>query len=127
MNNLLGDNYKYEIINETIFNNKFLQCKSDGSKYKKYLLICYKDKDEIKYIDIPDEKYLNKFNNIIKIYNVEEIISSCIHFDSEYDKLKYFHIDDIYFKQYLMEEDNLKQFKIVNDYEKLKKYFSNDI
>jgi hypothetical protein len=120
---LFDNNYKYEIISETTFNNKYLSCKSDGSKYKKYILIFYKKDNEIKYIDIPDDSYLNRFDNIIKIYNVEEIISSCINFDSEYDKLNYFHINDIYFTKYLIDEDMIEILKLGNDYEKIKEYF----
>lgn len=123
-NFILDSNYKYEIINETVFNNKYLMCKTDGSKYKKYLLVCYKDNNEIKYIEIPNEDYLSKFNNIIKIYELEEIISSCINFDSYYNKANYFHVDDIYFIKYLMDEDNYKQFKSGNDYEKIKDFFN---
>ena len=117
INYIFDKNYKYKIINETVFNNKYLSCNSDGSKYKKYLLVCYKEDNAIKYEEIPDKSYLDRFNNIIKIYNVEEIISSCINFDSMYDKLNYFHIDDFYFIKYLMDEDNFKMFGSKNDYE----------
>ncbi len=117
INYIFDKNYKYKIINETVFNNKYLLCNSDGSKYKKYLLVCYKEDNAIKYEEIPDKSYLDGFNNIIKIYNVEEIISSCINFDSMYDKLNYFHIDDFYFIKYLMDEDNFKMFGSKNDYE----------
>jgi len=49
--------YINEVIKyfEKVFNDKYLQCKSDGSKYKKYLLVLYKDDKEIKYIDVPNE------------------------------------------------------------------------
>ncbi len=122
---ILDSYYKYEIINEKVFNDKYLQCKSDGSKYKKYLLACYKDDNEIKYIDVPNESYLYKFNDIIKTYNVEEMISSCTNFDGYYDKLNYFHVDDIYFTKYIMNDYNYKQFKSGNDYEKIKDFFEN--
>ena len=121
--NLLDNNYKYEIINKIVFDNKCLQCKTDGSKYKKYLLVSYKEDNKINYIDIPNEEYLNKINNVIKVYNVEEIISSCIYFDDYYNKANYFHIDDVYFIKYLMDEDNYNEFKKGNDYEKVKEYF----
>ena len=93
INDIIDNNYKYKIISDTEFSNKYLMCNSDGSKYKKYILVCYKEDDIIKYEDIPDESYLDRFTNIIKKYNVEEIISTCIHFDSMYDELYYFHID----------------------------------
>ena len=121
--NLLDDNYKYEIVNDIVFNNKYLLCKTDGSKYKKYLLVCYKEDNEVKYIDIPDESYLNRIKNVIKTYNVEEIISTCINFDSYYEEAIYYHIDDIYFIKYLMDDDDFEQFKSGNDYEEVKKYF----
>ena len=117
INGIVDNNYKYKIINETEFNNKYLMCNSDGSKYKKYILVCYKEYDNIKYVDIPDEGYLNRFTNIIKTYSVEEIISTCIYFDNMYDELYYFHIDDFYFIKYLMDEEFFKMFESNNDYE----------
>jgi len=117
INEIVDNNYKYKIINETEFNNKYLMCNSDGSKYKKYILVCYKEYDNIKYVDIPDEGYLNRFTNIIKTYSVEEIISPCSNFDSMYNELTYFHIDDFYFIKYLMNEDFSKMFGSNNDYE----------
>lgn len=122
--NILDNKYKYEIVNKVVFDNKYLFCKTDGSKYKKYLLVSYKEDNEIKFIDIPNENYLNKINNIIKVYNVEEIISSCIHFDGMYDEANYYHVDDIYFIKYLMDEDIYKQFKKRDDYEKIKEFFN---
>ena len=92
-------------------------CNSDGSIYKKYLLVCYKENDIIKYENIPDESYLDRFTNIIKTYNVEEIISTCIHFDSMYDELYYFRIDDFYFIKYLMNEECFEMIEENNDYE----------
>ena len=117
INDIIDNNYKYKIISDTEFSNKYLMCNSDGSKYKKYILVCYKEDDIIKYEDIPDESYLDKFTNIIKKYNVEEIISTCIHFDSMYDELYYFHMDNFYFIKYLMDEEFFKMFESNNDYE----------
>ena len=62
---IYDNNYKYSFIDKDDFDNKCLECKIDGSKYKKYILVSYKDNNEIKYIDIPNESYLYKFNNII--------------------------------------------------------------
>ena len=117
INGIVDNHYKYKIINETEFNNKYLMCNSDGSKYKKYILVCYKEDDIIKYEDIPDEGYLDRFTNIIKTYSVEEIISTCIYFDNMYDELYYFHIDDFYFIKYLMDEEFFEMFESNNDYE----------
>ena len=117
ISNIVDSNYKYKIINEMVFNNKYLLCNSDGSKYKKYLLVCYKKDNIIKYEDIPNESYLDRFTNIIKTYNVEEIISTCIQFDSIYKELNYFHVDDLYFIKYLMDEENYKKFESNDDYE----------
>lgn len=119
---LYDKTYKYTIINETIFNNKYLECKNDGSKYKNYIIVCYKDGNDIKYIDIPNENYLNKINNIIKTYNVEEIVSTCIYFDNMYDELYYFHIDDIYFTKYLMDDEYTEHFKLSDDSEHIRNY-----
>ena len=117
INVIIDNNYKYKIISDTEFSNKYLMCNSDGSKYKKYILVCYKEDDIIKYEDIPDESYLDRFTNIIKKYNVEEIISTCIHFDSMYNELYYFHMDNFYFIKYLMDEEFFKMFESNNDYE----------
>ena len=117
LNKIVDNNYKYKIINETVFNNKYLLCNTDGSKYKKYLLVYYKEDDVIKYDDIPNESYLDRFTNIIKTYKVEEIISTCINFDSMYNELNYFHVDNIYFIKYLMDEEYYKMFQSNNDYE----------
>ena len=84
INDIVDNKYKYKLIDEEEFNNKYLMCNSDGSKYKKYLLVCFKEDDIIKYMDIPDESYLDRFSNIIKTYNVEEIISTCTYFDNIY-------------------------------------------
>ena len=117
INDIVDNKYKYKLIDEEEFNNKYLMCNSDGSKYKKYLLVCFKEDDIIKYMDIPDESYLDRFSNIIKTYNVEEIISTCTYFDNMYDELYFFHIDDLYFIKYLMDEELFKMFNSNNDYE----------
>lgn len=117
INDIIDNNYKYKIISDTEFSNKYLMCNSDGSKYKKYILVCYKEDDIIKYDDIPDESYLDRFTNIIKKYNVEEIISTCIHSDSMYDELYYFHMDNFYFIKYLIDEELFEMFESNNDYE----------
>ena len=116
---IYDEKYRYTIINKINFDDKCLQCKKDGSKYKKYILVFYKENNLIKYIDIPDESYLSKFNNIIKTYNVEEIISTCINFDSAYEKLSYFHINELYFMKYIMNDENINFFKLNDDKDKI--------
>ena len=117
---IYDNNYKYSFIDKTDFDNKCLECKTDGSKYKKYILVSYKDNNEIKYIDIPNESYLYKFNNIINNIEVEEIISTCIHFDAMYDELYYFHINDLYFIKYKMSDEDMKFFRLKDDYNEIK-------
>ena len=114
---MIDNSYKYKIIDETEFNNKYSVCNSDGSKYKKYILVCYKENDNIKYVDIPDESYLDRLKDIIKTYSVEEIVSTCTSFDSMYNEAYYFHVDDFYFIKYLMDEELFKTLESNNDYE----------
>ena len=62
------EKFKYALIDKTIFDNKYLDSQFDGSKYKKYILVYYKDNKEIKCAEIPNRSYLHKFKNIINIY-----------------------------------------------------------
>ena len=55
------EKFKYAFINKAIFDNKYLESQFDGSKYKKYILVYYKDNKEIKYTTIPNQSYLHKF------------------------------------------------------------------
>lgn len=83
------DEYNYKLISKEEFDKKYLLCKEDGSIYKNYV---YKDK-----------------------YNIEKIISSCTHFDSDFDELYYYNIDGIItFIKYKTSVDML------NDNEKVK-------
>ena len=127
INNIVDDNYNYRIIEETTFNNKYLLCNSDGSKYKRYLLMCYKEENNIKYDEVLDESYLDRFANIIKIYKVEEIISTCVNFDNMYNKLKYFHVDNLYFIKFLMNEEFYNMFESNDDYKKIKEHFTSKL
>lgn len=88
------DNFYYDIISDDTFDTKYLSYKQDGSKYKKYILIYYKDGDEIKSEELPSKEYIEKFNNVLSFYEVEEIISSCIHFDNEFEYKRYYKIKD---------------------------------
>lgn len=95
------ESYNYNFISKEAFDNKYLLAKKDGSKYKKYLIIYYKEADLIKCEEIPNREYSSKFNNILSIHEVEEIISSCQNFDGYYSYMRYYKIDnDLYFTKY---------------------------
>ena len=120
-----NDNYDYKLISDNEFNTKYLLSRDDGSKYKKYIFIFYKDGDEIKSEELPNKEYLERYNNIIATYEVEEIISSCIHFDSGFDYKKYYKIKDMFsFIKYKCDEDLL--FLVgKNDNDKIKELLKN--
>ena len=122
---IYDENYNYKLISENYFNEKFLLSKNDGSKYKKYILIYYKDNDDIKSEELPDESYLDKFNNILSKYEVEEIISSCTQFDSGFVKKIYYKIKDKFcFIKYILDED-LDYLIPNNNNEEVKELLSN--
>ena len=109
------EKFKYAFINKEIFDSKYLEIQFDGSKYKKYILVYYKDNKEIKYTTIPNQSYLHKFKNVINTYDVEEIISTCINFDNMYESLQYFHIKDTYFIKYQADDEIIKLLNISDD------------
>ena len=119
------EKFNYSYISKTVFDNKYLRCKSDGSKYKKYILVFYKDNNEIKSMEIPDKSYLNKFKNVINTYDVEEIISTCTNFDDMYDKLQYFHIKNLYFIKYQTNSEVVKLLNISDDSKEIKEFIDN--
>lgn len=119
------ENFKYSFIDKMDFDSKVLDCKNDGSKYNKYLLIFYYDNNDMKNIEVPNDTYLDKFYNIVNTYDVEEIISSCINFDSMYDYLHYYHINDFYFIKYKISDDIIKNLKLEDDSAKIKKLLDN--
>ena len=41
INDIIDNNYKYKIISDTEFSNKYLMCNSDGSKYNHIVKILY--------------------------------------------------------------------------------------
>ena len=95
------ENYHYDLIDDYTFNEKYLFMKNDGSKYDKYLLVYYKDNDEIKSMELMDTSMLKKIENVLFYYEVEKITSSCIDYDSGYDFKEYYNIDDkIFFTKY---------------------------
>lgn len=115
---LLDNEYYYSFISKFRFDSKVLECDNDGSRYRKFLVVKYEDKTKI--IRLPDMKILNTINNIIKFWDVEEIVSTCIYFDSEFKELKYYHFDDLYFIKYKL-DDNIKNCKLVDDTETIYK------
>ena len=86
------ENYNYKIISSNDFDNKYLLCKNDGSKYKKYILVFYEENNVIKSEELPNGDYMDRYSNIVSNYEVEEIISSCIEFDSAFKYKKYYKI-----------------------------------
>ena len=115
-------NYKYSIIDEYIFNEKFLQYKIDGSKYKRYFLVFDSNGNSS---EIPNRDYLQKLDNIGKVYDIEEITSSCTNFDSMYDKLYYYHVNDKYFIKYIVEVEKEELISLNDDSEQIRLLFEN--
>ena len=111
--------YDYKIISEFEFNEKYLLSKNDGSKYSEYIMVCYDDNGKITIEKIYNKDSLKMFNNIISFYGVQEIISSCDNFDSEFIYKKYYKINDIYFIKYKLNDS----FKMNNDNDKIQKIF----
>lgn len=96
------EKYDYRFIDSYAFDIKYLTCKKDGNMYKKYILVVYKDNDKLLVEEIPDDTYLDRFQNIISTYNVEEIISSCDIFDYIYKYKRYYRIENVgIFTKYL--------------------------
>lgn len=119
------EKFNYSYISKYEFDKKYLQSKQDGSKYKKYILVYYEESNKIKSMKIYNELDLSKLKNIIKKYQVEEIISSCINFDSMYENLTYIHINDFYFIKYQVSDEIGKLQNISNDNEEIKKILQN--
>ena len=50
-----------------------------------------------------------RLENVIKIYDAEKIVSNCKGSDARYENLTYYHIDDLYFIEFLndaLDNDN---------------------
>ena len=120
---LYDDKYNYKIIDDYVFDEKYLTAKKDGSKNKKCILIYYKENNEIKCEKLPDETYLKNYNDIISTYELEEIASSCRGSDAGYTYKKYYKIKDkICFVKY--ELPKTREFIVgKNDNEKMKEFF----
>ena len=115
-------NYKYSIIDEYIFNEKFLQYKTDGSKYRRYFLVFDKNGNSSEF---PSKNYLQKLDNIVRVYDIEEISSTCVNFDSMYDKLYYYHVNDKYFIKYIVEVEKEELISLNDDSEQIRLLFEN--
>ena len=102
---IFKEEYNYRLISKETFDSKMLEVKTFNDLYRKYKIVKYKKNDKICFAEIIFEELLDKIENIIKIYDSEKIISSCIGFDGRYDNLTYYHIDDLYFIEF--ENDDL--------------------
>lgn len=102
---IFKEEYNYRLISKETFDSKMLEVKTFNDLYRKYKIVKYKKNDKICFAEIIFEELLDKIENIIKIYDAEKIISSCIGFDGRYDNLTYYHIDDLYFIEF--ENDDL--------------------
>lgn len=102
---IFKEEYSYRLISKETFDSKMLEVKTFNDLYRKYKIVKYKKNDKICFAEIIFEELLDKIENIIKIYDSEKIISSCIGFDGRYDNLTYYHIDDLYFIEF--ENDDL--------------------
>lgn len=94
------EEYNYRLISKETFDSKMLEVKTFNDIYRKYKIVKFKKNNEIRLAEIIFEELLDKIDNIIKIYDAEKIISSCIGFDGRYDNLTYYHIDDLYFIEF---------------------------
>lgn len=102
---IFKEEYNYRLISKETFDSKMLEVKTFNDLYRKYKIVKYKKNDKICFAEIIFEELLDKIENIIKIYDSEKIISSCVGFDGRYDNLTYYHIDDLYFIEF--ENDDL--------------------
>lgn len=106
---LFKEEYNYRLISKDVFDFKLLGYKDFGDIYRKYKIVKYKKNGEINFAEIIFDDLIKKIDNIIKIYDAEKIISSCTGFDSMYDKLTYYRIEDLYFIEFkndILENNN---------------------
>lgn len=97
---LFNDDYNYRLISKDSFDTKILEVETFKDIYRKYKIVKYKKNEKICFAEIIFEDLVKKIENIINIYDAEKIISSCRGFDGRYDKLTYYHIDDLYFIEF---------------------------
>lgn len=97
---IIDDNKYYRLITKETFDSKVLEVKTFNDIYRKYKIVNYKKDEKIIFAEIIFEDLIKNIDNIIKIYDAEKIISSCIGFDNRYDNLVYYRIDDLYFIEF---------------------------
>ncbi len=114
-NMIVEKGYRYSIISSYEFGRKLLESKSDGSKYKRFFLLYYNDGNKMKSVEIPDQIYLKNYSKIIKLFEVEEIISTCLGFDNAFERVSYYHVDDLYFIKYRVSKDLFDSFDLNDD------------
>ena len=118
---ILKKEYNYRLISKDIFDSKMLEVKTFNDVYRKYKIIKYKKDEEIFFEEIIFEDLVKKFENIIKIYEAEKIISSCTGFDERYEDLTYYHIEDLYFIEFKNDDlGNNNQNDLINEKLKIK-------
>ena len=104
------DNFYYAIIDKYEFDKRYLLGRHDDSKYT---LVYYKDDNVVKSKCLDDVSSCS--DDIIKSYEVEEIISQGDMFDSEYELIIYYKIDETYFIKYkplfLVHDNNNEEIK----------------
>lgn len=94
------DEYNYRLISKETFDSKLLEVKTFNDLYRKYKIVKYKKNDKICFAEIIFQDLIKNIDNIITIYDEEKIISSCTGFDGRFDKLTYYHIEDLYFIEF---------------------------
>ena len=110
------DKYSYYIVDDYYFNSC---CLNSNKKVEKYILIFYRDNEQIKSIKVKEYDKCKKLNlDIIVKYYIEEIDIKDIPFESEYNYSFCFNIKNIgYIKKVICNTDDFE----TNDNEKLKK------
>ena len=96
----LKENYNYRFISKSDFDSKYLEIGTFNDEYRKYKIVKYKKNEEIRFAEIVFEHLIKNIENVIKIYDVEKIVSNCNGSDSRYENLTYYHIDDLYFIEF---------------------------
>lgn len=97
---LFKEKYNYRVISKFAYDSKYLEIKTFNDIYRKYKIVKYKKNGDICFAEIIFEDLIKNIENIIKIYDSEKIISNCCGFDGRYDKLTYYHIEDLYFIEF---------------------------
>ena len=103
------EEYDYRLITKYTFDSKVLDMKRFNDVYRKYKIVKHKKGDQILFDEIIFEELIDKIDDIIKVYNAEKIVSSCRGFDGRYDELTYYHIDDLYFIEYIIYYYNINE------------------